>query len=354
MASRAGIIFLIWEASNLKFLRIKIVLFLMCFFILNDSSYAAEGITLKKVEEQITDRERQISYVDCGGNKETITIQADAKHLLFIPQNKIKKIKILHDVCDFYQPFSLNIEVDSRYLKEIKQFSTMYLKKKVAFFINDELVALPEISLLLKEPEFNISCFTLEKAVALSINAGFLPNYNDICVNNKKEMKDIQSYYKFKDRENHVPPKDAMFWLLLKNTALFDNPEDKKIIKIIPAKRNVEQYFNENIKKFERNGGFIKVIYQGEIGWIKDDTAISFLSTLDNNIFLQKFFENHEQFYNSRLIAKEAIAKRDAIRKLYIKEAKNRFLNETEFKRWYFDTFGREFKELSMYNGSIK
>ncbi len=151
--------------------------------------------------------------------------------------------------------------------------------------------------------------------------------------------------YKFKTKKDYIPLKNSPLWILTEETELFNDLNEKKRLQIIPSHKVVEQYYDEKEKNFLRNDSYIKVVYQGNVGWININSAMPFLSTLDDNVFLGKFFENHEQFYCSELIAPQAVDKRRTIRNLYIKEARSRFLNEKEFRRWYRNTFKKEFHE---------
>ncbi len=322
---------------------VKFIIFFVSTMLLYNHSFAC-GITFKKINKDISEGEQQIRYISCTGEVETVLIKEDDPPLLFIPKNKIENIEITHELClSVYQPFGILIKLDKTYLPKLKQFSRKYYKKQVAVFIDNEIVSLPIISFISNEPEFKLTCFTLEKAVMISINLGFKPRYNEICVNKKKEIRDLISHYKFKDKKSYKPV-DSFLWIITKNTTLLDNLQNKKPIMTIPANKIVEQYFNEITKDFEKKGNYIKVIYQNKIGWIKRTSVISFFSTLDHNIFLQKFFENNELYSNSKLMSQIAIAKIKAIREFYIKEAKARFISDAEFKRWYLDTFGTPFK----------
>jgi hypothetical protein len=307
----------------------------------------ADGISLRNIKNNGEDGTVPQTYFDCGGYKETVLIKDDEPVALFIPIDEIEKAKIIHVVCEtkFYQPFDMEISVSKQYALQLKQFYANNVGKEYAEYINNELISVVSVIEPAASFDIRLGCFTLEQVVQLSINLGFQPKYETICVNKKAKLKDLSSSYKFKAKRDYVPLKNSPLWILTEEKELLNNLNDKKRILIIPSQKAVEQYYDEREKNFVRKDGFIKVMYQDKTGWIDSKSAIPFLSTLDNNVFLEKFFENHEQFYHSELIAPQAINKRKTIRNLYVSEAKSRFASEKEFTRWYRNTFGKEFYE---------
>jgi hypothetical protein len=330
------------HVMNMKL--IKVILLFFTVSILNSLSVANE-IDLRHSYNKSEEGVSLIEFTDCGGHKGKIFIKKNELPAIIIPFDAIKDAKIIHYFCEeFYQPFYLDISVTPEYAQRLKKLYAGNVGKTFAEFLDNEMVS----PLTIVEPtgrfDIGFGCLTFEKALMISINLGFQPDYNKICINKKEKIKDLSSSYKFKTKRDYMSPKKSPFWILSNETVLLNNVIDKKPMLRIPAQKVVEQYYDEKEKNFVRKDGYIKVMYQDKVGWIDSKTAIPFLSTLDNNVFLEKFFENHEQFYHSELISPQAVEKRKAIRNLYVEDAKNRFLNEEEFKRWYFDTFGRPFE----------
>jgi hypothetical protein len=323
----------------------KTILLFLALSVFSSLSEAGE-IVLRHSYDKAEERTQTIEFTDCGGYKDKYFIKKDETPVFIMPTDAVKDLKIAHYFCeDFYQPFYIDITVTPEYAQRLKKLYADNVRKSFVEYLDDEMVS----TLTIVEPtgrfDIGFGCLTLEKAVAISINLGFPPDYNKICVNNKERIKDLSSSYKLKAKRDQASIIKSPLWILSKETSLFNNLIDKKPMLNIPSQKVVEQYYDERARDFERKDDYIKIRYQNKVGWIDSKSAVSFLSTLNNNIFLQKIFENHEQFYHSELIAPQAINKRRTIRNLYVREAKSRFASEKEFTRWYRNTFGKEFYE---------
>jgi hypothetical protein len=64
---------------------------------------------------------------------------------------------------------------------------------------------------------------------------------------------------------------------------------------------------------------------------------------INNENEWQLIHEKKEYYWNNFTTAKREKIK--SIRKLYIKEALSRFINENEFKKWYLNNFNKPFVE---------
>lgn len=331
----------------MKMLLIKILNILMIVGI-SCSNANADDISLRWVTEILEAGADPVLIYDCGGYQDLRYVRGDLTAAFSMPLDQIKDVNVIHYSCDrYYQPFDLQMTLPSVYLRQFNKLPVGNVGRELAEYINGELVSFMRIGGTAEASGLGFGCFTLEKAVALSINLGFRPQYDSLCINEKKGIKDLSTSYKFKKKTDYKW-ENSVLWILSKDEELLNDLDEKKPLLKIQAKKIVEQYFNESNKDFERKGAYIRVVYKGVSGWIESTALISFLSTLDSNVFLQKFFENHEQFFNSNLINKKnsgAIEKRKAIRKLYVNEAKSRFLNDKEFEKWYLDTFNRPFQE---------
>ena len=294
-------------------------------------------------------------YDTCYKGKSTTFVDMQKKPLLIIPDNQLANISLSYKTCIDTSNVILRIDLKKDFRRKSVKFATKYIGQSVALFINGDLVSAVTISTPF-ESGFSFGCLSYEKAVAIVINSGFTPNYEETCVGGKTKMVNLIKKYKFKEdytrKENGYPStlKNSEFWYLKEETPMYDNPNGNINVSI-PAKEIIEQYYDSKSEEFERKGNWLKVIYHGETGWIKrNHLIITFFSLLDSNLFLQKFFPfseyRYDEFIGNKNVYSDYLIKRAAtVRKLYIEEALQRFKNKNEFKRWYFDTFNKSFME---------
>jgi hypothetical protein len=311
-------------------------------------------ITFRNIEinKSTVNNVKVFEYDICYKGKSSVLVDMKNEPLLVIPDNQIANISLSYNSCIDTSDVELKIDIREGFRDLLKRFTSEFVNKQAALFINGDLVSASRFFMPL-EIGIRFGCLSYEKAVAIIINSGFTPNYEETCVGGKTKMIDLTGKYKFK--ENYTQRKNfyssslnnSEFWYLKEETLIYDKP-DGNIIARMPAKKIVEQHYNPESKEFEKKGDWLKIIYQGETDWIKLDNAIPLFSTLDTNLFLQQFFIYNEYRYEGSIVDKHMyssylINRLISIRKLYIAEALQRFKDEKEFKRWYIDTFGKEF-----------
>lgn len=313
-------------------------------------------ISFRSVEPDTSsaNNEKSFEYDICYKGKTSVFVDMQKEPLLIIPDNQIVNMRLYYKTCIDISDVALTIDLKENFWDRFKRLAAKLFNQRAAIFINGEIVSAPRFSMPL-ERGFSFGCLSYEKAVVVIINSEFTPNYEETCVGGKTKMIDLTGKYKFKEnyaqKKNYYPSSlnNSEFWYLKEETSIYDNPGGNIIVRV-PAKKIVEQYYSPESKEFEKKGDWLKIIYQGEAGWIKLNNAIPLFSILDTNLFLQKFFIYNEYRYEGSIEDKHMyssylINRLISLRKLYIKEAINRFKNDNEFKRWYFDTFGKEFKE---------
>ncbi|MEW6110415.1 MAG: hypothetical protein AB1632_14805 [Nitrospirota bacterium] len=311
-------------------------------------------ITYRSVEPDNNAKAFEINDFLEFGHKSFIFVDMEKKPLLIIPDDQITNMSLSYKTCVDISGVAVRIDINDVFSKKFDGFTANLFEKKIAIFINGDFIGAPTIREPLEE-SFAFGPVSYEKAAAIIINSGFTPNYEETCVGGKTKIIDITKKYKFKEnyahKQNNYPSilNNSEFWYLKEETPIYDGPGGNIIMRM-PAKKIVEQYYNPESKEFEKKGDWLKIIYQGEARWIKAVNIIPFFSILNTNLFLQKFFVYNEYRYEGSIEDKHMysnylIQRVRSIRKLYIEEARSRFKDENEFKRWYFDTFQKSYED---------
>lgn len=323
---------------------------------------------VKSKNEHIT--LKQFPYIDEDGKTELIELKDIPE--IKIPSQFVNAVSfnVLSLQNNEYVKNSDNpmtISFDKSFLTKIKKFIEINSGKEVAVLVCNKIIGLPTVTELWNDREhdnaglglaFNSS---LDKKIALIANLGISPNYGDIYVKyGPPDYKNVTKNYKFKspfDKTLDVYPTtltESEFWVTKEEIPISYDDTQHRIM--LPKRFYVEQLFSSNTFKWEFDNESIKIEnpYGTGEAWIKRNSIVPFFSTLSTDLFLGTFFINNENewqlihekkeyYWNNFTTAKREKIK--SIRKLYIKEALSRFINENEFKKWYLNNFNKPFVE---------
>ena len=314
-----------------------------------------------EIDNSMSENKKKFEYDTCYKDKRYALVDVQKEPLLLIPNEQVANMRLSYKTCVDLPHAVLEVNVREGFRNRLKVYTTKLVKQSVALFIDDEFISALTISAPL-EKGFAFGCLSYEKAASIIMNSGYTPNYEDTCVGGKTKIADLTTKYKFKEKfigkRDYYPSvlNNSEFWYLQEEAPLHDRA-DGNVVARIPAKRIVEQYFNPQSYEFKSNGDWVKIIYHGELGWIKRSHAIPLFSLLDTNLFLQKFFIFNEYRYESSIEDKHMYSdyllnRINTLRKLYFKEAHARFKDNNEFQKWYVDTFGKEFAAKYLVRGS--
>lgn len=301
----------------------------------------ADTVVFREDESDKSAKNEKVCYINDYFEMQCAWINKEEEPLITIPQDMVERVGIRGSICEsFYLPFDLEIVFEEDVSKVFSNIVRNHEKKQIALFIDDELVALPYVlPFSWGGNSFVVSSFRFEKAASIILNMGLSPDYDNICIHNKKEMSELEKKYNFREKDDYVPSADSEFWITMKELEMYDNLDDKNVIKRIPKNKLMQQMYNYEKEDFERKGNYLEVIYENAVGWIRRDKVKTFFSTLSNDVFIQKYFENNEIYFSRRDYPSESLKRMIKVRNYYMNEAKARFVSVEQFMKWYQDTF---------------
>lgn len=308
---------------------------------------SSDEIMFRIVDENRSSNFTTYQNISCFNDKNNVFINLPQKPFI-INKEQILQMRINRRICIDDPYVNLVVKIKNSISDMLKDYSKKIEGTQIAIFFNNDLIGTFHVYSRIDDGFSINSCLPLDKAVAIMMNFSFTPNFQEICIGGKLEPISLESKYKFK-KQNKSKLTDSEFWVLTQDTKMYKSPNGD-FITMVNNNKVVEQFYNENLGRFESNDDWLRIIYNGEIGWIKKIYAIPFFTIFDNDIFFQKLFVFNEHRYLKQQKHKSSfsnyiVGRLVNIRGFYIKEALSRFHNVKDFERWYFETFAISFKK---------
>lgn len=352
------------------------VIFLLISQVIVANSYSESfcSIEFRRVvdahEKEIAKKAERFSYIDKYGKSESVYVENAPE--IIIPPNLVKDVEF--SVIEFAKneylktvDNPLQLMFDSSIRNDLTNVIEKNIEKQVAIFVCNKVIEIPIVRDLPEGLKGKGSAgialphdTTIDHQIALIMNLGITPKYKDIYVKTgKPEYKKVVKHYKirppFNETKGIYPAilNESEYWVTREEVEVFsENHQSKKL----PKRFMVKQFFSPYLSKWRQEKEMIMIEnpYGGGAAWINKNKILPFFSILNTDIFLGTFFINNElkwqlindeknyYMYNYTYAKWKEI---ESIRKLYIKEARERFINEEEFKKWYLDNFDKPFVE---------